>query len=52
MEREEKVGRALQFRGGGTDFSSLKVPRQCPLILLVEVRLREGKDLKKSPALN
>jgi hypothetical protein len=21
----------------------LKVPRQCPLVLLVEVRLREGK---------
>jgi hypothetical protein len=26
-------------------FSALKVPRQCPFVLLVEIRLREGKAL-------
>jgi hypothetical protein len=26
-------------------FPALKVPRQCPFVLLVEVRLKEGKAL-------
>jgi hypothetical protein len=32
------------LRGGGigTKFAALKVPRQCPLVLLVEVRLVYG----------
>jgi hypothetical protein len=29
----------------GRKILALKVPRQCPLVLLVEVRLREGKAL-------
>jgi hypothetical protein len=37
-------GETLHSRGG-THFQALKVPRQCPLVLLVEVRLREGKAL-------
>jgi hypothetical protein len=34
FEREEKV-----WGGGETKLAVLKVPRQCPLVLLVEVRL-------------
>jgi hypothetical protein len=42
--------KTLYFRRG-TEFSALKVRRQCPLVLLVEVRLRgimhaEVKKLK------
>jgi hypothetical protein len=41
-EREKR-----KFGGGGvieTEFAVLKVPRQCPLVLLVEVRLVCGID--------
>jgi hypothetical protein len=34
------------FNGVQKHFSALKVPRQCPLFLLVEIRLREGKALE------
>jgi hypothetical protein len=44
-EREENVVRGSEryyiLRGGAEIFPTLKVPRQCPLVLLVEVRLRE-----------
>jgi hypothetical protein len=30
------------FKGRTKFFPALKVPRQCPLVLLVGVRLREG----------
>jgi hypothetical protein len=44
-EREEKVGsseRHLYFMGGNRDkFTAMKVPRQCPLVLLVG--RRKGK---------
>jgi hypothetical protein len=47
--REEKVEGGSErdyFKGRGhRNCPGLKVPRQCPLILLVEVRLREGKAL-------
>jgi hypothetical protein len=33
------------FKGWGQLFQALKIPRQCPLVLLVEVRLTEGKAL-------
>jgi hypothetical protein len=33
------------FKGGQKHFPALKVPRQCPLALLVEVCLRESKAL-------
>jgi hypothetical protein len=33
--------------GARTSFSQLlKVPRQCQLVLLVEVRLRQGENIK------
>jgi hypothetical protein len=32
--------------GGGRASFCYKVPRQCPLVRLVEVRLREGKALQ------
>jgi hypothetical protein len=32
------------FRGD-KDFLALKVPRQCPLVCLVAVRLKVGKEL-------
>jgi hypothetical protein len=32
------------------NFRALKVPRQCPLVLLVEVHLREGKALGSEKA--
>lgn len=35
----------LHFRRGRHSFFSLKVPRQCHFVLLVEVQLREGKTL-------
>jgi hypothetical protein len=38
LERERKWE-------GQKMFPALKVPRQCPLFLLVEVHLREGKAL-------
>jgi hypothetical protein len=48
--REEKVRRGIERRyilrrEGNKKFSALKVPRQCPLVFLVEERLREGKVL-------
>jgi hypothetical protein len=48
--REEKVGEVVRnttFGGQEILFLSpvLEVPRQCPLILLVEVYLREGEAL-------
>jgi hypothetical protein len=30
---------------GGDNILVLKVPRQCPLVLLVQIRLKEGKAL-------
>jgi hypothetical protein len=48
-EREEKVGwvvRDTTFnRGGGekAKFATMKVPRQCPLVLLVKVSWIGGK---------
>jgi hypothetical protein len=45
-EREEKlegggVVRDIEFQEGRKCFPALKVHRQCPLVLLVEVRLRD-----------
>jgi hypothetical protein len=41
--RESWRGSVRHYRVGGrvieTEFGSLKVPRQCPLVLLVEARL-------------
>jgi hypothetical protein len=31
--------------GGQKDVPALRVPRQCPFVLLVEIRLTEGKAL-------
>jgi hypothetical protein len=46
---EEKVGgegsKKHILRGGEKHFLGLKVPRQCPLVLLVEVCLRGGNAL-------
>jgi hypothetical protein len=48
-KREVKVGggseRQYIFGGGQKTFPDLKVPRQCPLVLLVNVRLWEAKTL-------
>jgi hypothetical protein len=42
----EVVRHNVTKRGQETFFPPvLKVPRQCPLVLLAEVRLREGKGL-------
>jgi hypothetical protein len=40
--------RDTTFKGGGARYiiSGLKVPRQCPLVLLVEVCLTEGEAFK------
>jgi hypothetical protein len=48
--REEKLGgrggERRYIKGGGhKNCLDLKVPRQCPLVLLIEVRLRKGKAL-------
>jgi hypothetical protein len=50
-EREnvgEVVRETLHLRGGGQETLSpvSKVPRQCPLVLLVEVCLTEGEAFK------
>jgi hypothetical protein len=45
-EREEKVNRVvtLHLTGGNRDtFSAMKVPRQCPLVLLVKAGCRQSK---------
>jgi hypothetical protein len=47
-EEEVEGGRDTTFKGVGARniFSSvLKVPRQCPFVLLIEVCLREGEAL-------
>jgi hypothetical protein len=46
-ERERRGGsqRHYIWGGGRITFPALKVPRQCPPVLLVEVRLRESKAL-------
>jgi hypothetical protein len=41
-----EVMRNTTFRGAHIAFSGLKVPRQCPLFLLVEIRLRGGVALR------
>jgi hypothetical protein len=39
----------ITFRGQGKSSSPvLKVPRQCSFVLLVEIYLREGRDLGRS----
>jgi hypothetical protein len=38
--------RDTTFNGGGGHSLVLKVPRQCPFVLLVEVRLRKSKALR------
>jgi hypothetical protein len=37
--------KTLYLEEGGNDLPTLEVPRQCPLVLLAEVRLREGKAI-------
>jgi hypothetical protein len=44
-EREEKVEGTLHLWGGGKESLGVEGSRQCPLVLLEEVRLREGKAL-------
>jgi hypothetical protein len=46
--RRERDMRVITFeaKGGGNISHDLKVPRECPLVLLVEVCLREGKALR------
>jgi hypothetical protein len=56
-EKEEREGEqkdewdtegGITYKGRGTGiFPALKVPRQCPLVLLVEVNLRKGKASEK-----
>jgi hypothetical protein len=45
-ERETETWGGSEGEGGQSNFPALKVPRQCPLILLVEVRFREGSVLR------
>jgi hypothetical protein len=48
IEREEKVGGGVRhyIEKGRTraNFTAMKVPRQCPLVLLVKVGWRGGKS--------
>jgi hypothetical protein len=45
-EKEVEGGeKTLHLEEGGNNLPTLKVSTQCPLVLLVEVRLREGKVL-------
>jgi hypothetical protein len=50
-EKKEKVGwvaRHTTFnRGGEAKFAAMKVPRQCPLVLLVKVIWIGGKNVRK-----
>jgi hypothetical protein len=45
--RGEGIQRDITFKGREHKnfFPASKVPRQCPFVLLVELRLREGKAL-------
>jgi hypothetical protein len=45
-EEPQKRKREGEVREGNFLFPVLKVPNQCPLVLLLEVRLREGKALE------
>jgi hypothetical protein len=40
----------FEAKEGAKISRDLKVPRQCPLVLVVELRLREGKSLRSEKA--
>jgi hypothetical protein len=46
VKKRKGLARNTSFKCKGENFSRFpKVSRQCPLVLLIEARFREGKDL-------